>query len=236
MWRQSAQIDRRASRRRAFFTSTLPDWQRGGDPQAALAEAERGLAYRASSELHLLSAILCKRLELVDRMRYHVASVPVDDVLRSEAEWLLRLSQARQRSLPESGRGSVEFPLLSDDELLPLYVDDVRPTARLAVPRSPLQTFAMFFRLSSCWARAGGGFGRHLLRSLAAAQSPVVAATPEQVRWVPDPTPTVAVADLPQLPEESPQQPVLPDEPLAATDLEPLAAAGEAILVDRAVV
>ena len=215
----------------SFFYQRAAGLATRGDPHAALAEAERGLAYRASAELHLLSAILCKRLDLVDRMRYHVASVPVDDVLRSEAEWLLRSSQARQRSLPKSGRGSVEFPLLSDDELLPLYVDDVRPTARLAASRPPLQRFAMVFSAAVLLGTSGWWFWQTPPQISVSGQPPVVAATPEQVRWVPDPTPTVAVADLPDLPEELPQQPVLPNEPLAATDLEPLAAAGEAILL-----
>ncbi len=72
--------------------------------RAALAEAERGLAYRASAELHLLAAILAQRLGQFDPMRQHVASIPVDDSLRPEAEWLLRAHQARQRALRDGSR------------------------------------------------------------------------------------------------------------------------------------
>jgi hypothetical protein len=71
---------------------------------AALAEAERGLTYADSSELHLLAAILAKQLGRHDRMRQHVAAIPVDDSLRSEAEWLLRSHQDRERALQEAAR------------------------------------------------------------------------------------------------------------------------------------
>ncbi len=85
-----------------------------GDVAAALAEVQRGLAYQPSSELHLLAAILCKRSKRPDEMRHHVAAIPVDDVLRGEAEWLLRSSQAR--NAPADGRRTQEDAPWSDAE------------------------------------------------------------------------------------------------------------------------
>jgi hypothetical protein len=48
----------------------------------ALQEIDRGLRYQPSSELRLLGAILAKRIGDFAQMRYHVAAIPVDDVLR----------------------------------------------------------------------------------------------------------------------------------------------------------
>ena len=88
----------------AYFHGRANELVTRGDLRAALAEAERGLAYRASAELHLLAAILAQRLGQFDPMRQHVASIPVDDSLRPEAEWLLRAHQARQRALRDGSR------------------------------------------------------------------------------------------------------------------------------------
>ena len=68
----------------------------------ALQEIDRGLRYQPSSELRLLGAILAKRIGDFAQMRYHVAAIPVDDVLRPEGEWLLRSHQSRQRELREA--------------------------------------------------------------------------------------------------------------------------------------
>ncbi|MCE7982897.1 MAG: LysM peptidoglycan-binding domain-containing protein [Caldilinea sp. CFX5] len=68
----------------------------------ALEEIDRGLRYQPSSELRLLGAILAKRLGDFVQMRYHVAAIPVDDVLRPEGEWLLRSHQSHQRELREA--------------------------------------------------------------------------------------------------------------------------------------
>lgn len=114
---------RQASR---YFYMRAADLSARGEVAAALAEVQRGLAYQPSSELHLLGAILCKRLQRPEEMRHHVAAIPVDDVLRGEAEWLLRSSQARQRVPP--GRRTQEEDPLTDAELLPVTMDEVRPT------------------------------------------------------------------------------------------------------------
>ena len=68
----------------------------------ALQEIDRGLRYQPSSELRLLGAILAKRIGDFAQMRYHVAAIPVDDVLRPEGEWLVRSHQSRQRELREA--------------------------------------------------------------------------------------------------------------------------------------
>jgi hypothetical protein len=87
-----------------FFQASAYALSERGELGAALAEAERGLTYVDNSELHLLAAILSKQLGRHDRMRQHVAAIPVDDSLRSEAEWLLRSHQDRTRALHEAAR------------------------------------------------------------------------------------------------------------------------------------
>lgn len=89
-----------------YFQARAHDSSERGELGAALAEAERGLTYADSSELHLLAAILAKQLGRHDRMRHHVAAIPVDDTLRSEAEWLLRSHQDRERALQEAARNA----------------------------------------------------------------------------------------------------------------------------------
>ncbi len=70
----------------------------------ALAEAERGFAQTqingtgGDSSLRLLAAMLAQQLDQPDLMRHHVAHIELDDVLRGEAEWLLRSHQAGRRS------------------------------------------------------------------------------------------------------------------------------------------
>ena len=66
----------------------------GGDNAGALQIVEQGLRDHDVAELHLLAAILCRRLGAAAEMRRHVAAIPVDDSLRSEAEWLLRSQPA----------------------------------------------------------------------------------------------------------------------------------------------
>lgn len=110
-----------------YFYMRAADLSAKGEVALALAEVQRGLAYQPSSELHLLGAILCKRLGKPEEMRHHVAAIPVDDVLRGEAEWLLRSSQARQRAPADARRSQEETPL-TDAELLPVTMEEVRPS------------------------------------------------------------------------------------------------------------
>lgn len=87
-----------------FFQGRAHELSERSELGAALAEAERGLTYVDNSELHLLAAILAKQLGRHDRMRQHVAAIPLGDSLRSEAEWLLRSHQDRERALHEAAR------------------------------------------------------------------------------------------------------------------------------------
>ncbi len=124
-----------------YFYARAAELSSRGDVGAALAEVQRGLAYQPSSELHLLGAILCKRMGRLDDMRHFVAAIPVDDVLRGEAEWLLRSSQARRRAPIDPIRAKDDLPL-SDDELLPLAMEEVRPSAQPRRRRSPARVVA----------------------------------------------------------------------------------------------
>lgn len=90
-----------------YFYERAAQMAAGGELTLALLEAERGLDYQPSSELHLLAAILAQRLGDHGQMRRHVSSIPVDDVLRPEAEWLLRSQQTAVRSLPETRQAAV---------------------------------------------------------------------------------------------------------------------------------
>ncbi|MDQ3247744.1 MAG: LysM peptidoglycan-binding domain-containing protein, partial [Chloroflexota bacterium] len=114
-----------------YFYDRAAQLASGNRVEAALAEVERGLDYRESSELHLLGAILAKRLGDFDLMRQQVAAIPLDDVLRQEAEWLLRSHQTRQRSLREAGKARQpgrQLATTAQDETLPFLVGDVSPS------------------------------------------------------------------------------------------------------------
>lgn len=85
-----------------YFYDRAAKLAAGDQVLPALEEIDRGLRYQPSSELRLLGAILSKRLGDFAQMRYHVAAIPVDDVLRPEGEWLLRSHQHHQRELREA--------------------------------------------------------------------------------------------------------------------------------------
>lgn len=68
----------------------------------ALAVIEHALRHFNASELHLLAALIHRKRNEYDPMRRHVAAIPVDDVLRPEAEWLLRSHQEQQRALRQA--------------------------------------------------------------------------------------------------------------------------------------
>lgn len=105
----------------------------GGDLLQALREIDRGLRYADSSELRLLGAILSQRIGDFEQMRQHVAAVPVDDVLRPEAEWLLRSHQTRQRAQRANGNGPKREPSLAELDPLPPLSPSQQGTA-LAAP------------------------------------------------------------------------------------------------------
>ena len=87
-----------------YFQTRAHTLSTQGQMAAALAEAERGLTFVPASELRLMAAILAKQLGRTDRMRQHVAAIPVDDSLRGEAEWLLRSHQDPQAARREAQR------------------------------------------------------------------------------------------------------------------------------------
>lgn len=81
-----------------YFYQRSQELAKSGNVDAALDEAQRGAHYTQSSDLYLLAAILAEQLGKYDSMRQHVASIPLDDNLRDEGEWLLRAHQERQRA------------------------------------------------------------------------------------------------------------------------------------------
>ncbi|MBV7328829.1 LysM peptidoglycan-binding domain-containing protein [Chloroflexi bacterium TSY] len=81
-----------------YFYQRAKELAEAGNLDAALDEAQRGAHYAQSSDLYLLAAILAEQVSKYDVMRQHVASIPLDDALRDEGEWLLRAHQERQRT------------------------------------------------------------------------------------------------------------------------------------------
>lgn len=108
-----------------YFYDRAASLAAGTDLLQALREVDRGLNYEPSSELRLLGAILSQRIGDFAQMRQHVAAIPVDDILRPEAEWLLRAHQERRRDLrtgqPGPGHQSTAKPTLAP---LPSPMDD----------------------------------------------------------------------------------------------------------------
>ncbi|MFO7632507.1 MAG: LysM peptidoglycan-binding domain-containing protein [Caldilinea sp.] len=220
-----------------YFYMRAADLSARSDVAAALAEVQRGLAYQPSSELHLLGAILCKRLDKFDHMRHHVAAIPVDDVLRGEAEWLLRSSQARQRAPTDAVRAHEEFPL-SDDELLPLVMEEVRPSARPIRRRSPVRAFAtlsvvVLLGLGGWWLWQEPPAWVTELLPTGQVAAPVEQPSAPAERLQSAPTAEVTATQAPDsatTPQSAPTPFVAPE--LAGTNPEPLAASSpEAIIV-----
>lgn len=83
---------------------------RQGNVAAALSVLEQGLARVERSDLRLLAALLYRGQGNYEAMRRHVAAIPLDDVLRSEAEWLIRSHQARVRQEREQAKGQSAQP------------------------------------------------------------------------------------------------------------------------------
>jgi LysM repeat protein len=149
-----------------YFYDRAANLAAGGDVGSALAEVERGLNYRESSELHLLGGILAKRLGDADLMRRHVASIPLEDILRQEAEWLLRSHQTRQRTLREAGKARQSAhrsgAVTVEEEALPFLLEDVAPSpgrARQAsrVGKLTIGLLMLFIVAGAGWAFLGQG-------------------------------------------------------------------------------
>ena len=103
-----------------YFYQRASDLAAAGQLDKALSEVNRGLSYEDDSDLRLLGAILAKRVGDYTQMRSHVAAIPVDDVLRSEGEWLIRSLQEPAGAIPgmgaskgtPSGRSRSPWPVL----------------------------------------------------------------------------------------------------------------------------
>lgn len=78
------------------------DFAVAGAYDRAFETIQRGLTASDSPQLHLLAALLHRQLGDHEAMRRHVAAIPMDDILRTEGEWLLRehQRQMQRRSRP----------------------------------------------------------------------------------------------------------------------------------------
>lgn len=223
-----------------YFYMRAAELSARGEVAAALAEVQRGLAYQPSSELHLLGAILCKRLQRPEEMRHHVAAIPVDDVLRGEAEWLLRSSQARQRAPSRTHHAQEETPL-TDAELLPVTMEEVRPSPTTRRSRWPgrITVFGVVLLVVMggwwLWATPPAWLDA-MLRAAPIADLPPAAASPV----APSPTNAAPAEGTAVIPTASTALPTPTTTPLATPDIapdlvqqaEPLAAASpQAIIV-----
>ncbi len=96
----------------AYYYDKARDAAEQGAHFIALQLIQRGLQAQDTSELHLLAAILYADLDREEQLRAHIGAIPVNDVLRPEAEALLkRLVQRRTGSLAQeldSNSGSPE--------------------------------------------------------------------------------------------------------------------------------
>lgn len=122
-----------------YFYDRAAQLAAGDQLLPALQEIDRGLRYQPSSELRLLGAILAKRMGDFEQMRYHVAAIPVDDVLRPEGEWLLRSHQMRQRELREASKGPTNSRAnasLSLEDELSYAIRQGQPALTTSLPRT----------------------------------------------------------------------------------------------------
>ena len=213
-----------------YFYHRAADMAGEGNVIAALQEVQRGLSYQPSSELNLLGAILCKRLGHLDQMRHYVAAIPADDVLRGEAEWLLRSNQARQRAPVDptkSGKAPVALPLVTDADALPMLMEEISPSVHHPRRPPPRRWVRPVLWLSLFTALAFGGWfiwqnpPAELLAALADSDAGAATERNPADGSAPSPVPaTGAPADLPAptldlgtsptvTPEEAPGAPSL---------------------------
>ena len=197
-----------------------------GEYAAALTEAERGLTYAASSDLHLMAAILAQQIGQFDRMRSHVAAIPVDDSLRREAEWLLRAHQDRQAALREAARQTQPAQAQPPTSATPLLDDLLGRAAPARAVRRPqgqavasvaILATAVLMVVASWWLIGPGALPAHEVASrdgqagAPTVQSPAVQSSAVQSPTVPTTPPTLAAtAPTPLLPTATPQLILLP--------------------------
>lgn len=93
----------------AYYYEKARDAAEQGAHFIALQQIQRGLQAQDASELHLLAAILYADLDREEQLRAHIGAIPVNDVLRPEAEALLkRLVQRRTGSLTRDADDNTE--------------------------------------------------------------------------------------------------------------------------------
>ena len=93
----------------AYYYEKARDAAEQGAHFIALQQIQRGLQAQDASELHLLAAILYADLDREEQLRAHIGAIPVNDVLRPEAEALLkRLVQRRAGSLTRDAGDNTE--------------------------------------------------------------------------------------------------------------------------------
>ena len=93
----------------AYYYEKARDAAEQGAHFIALQQIQRGLQAQDASELHLLAAILYADLDREEQLRAHIGAIPVNDVLRPEAEALLkRLVQRRTGSLTREADDNTE--------------------------------------------------------------------------------------------------------------------------------
>ena len=204
-----------------------------GDDAGALAVVEQGLSRYDTPDLHLLAAILCRRMGAADAMRQHVAAIPVDDALRGEAEWLLR-SQSQRAGIgdPAQTRYGAEDPELTALAVAaPIVAACVAQTPARPLGRSGCSAGALRRRLLGLdITRTWSGFGpapagcadancsrqRRLLPSLPANRPTM----PPAERDEPDVASTAEplLVPTPTIPPDLVQQPGAPEQLAAAEE------------------
>lgn len=127
----------------------------------ALQEIDRGLRYQPSSELRLLGAILAKRIGDFAQMRFHVAAIPVDDILRPEGEWLLRSHQSQQRELREATKSGLvsRTGALVDAAELPYTMQPAQSGRSRSRYSVALAAVFLFLLVGGVWFFTGLPFG-----------------------------------------------------------------------------
>lgn len=91
-----------------YFFQKARESAEHGSVYIALEQIQKGLQAQNRSDLHLLAAILYADLGREEQLRMHIGAIPTDDVLRVEAESLLKqLVARRQRESLDADRQAV---------------------------------------------------------------------------------------------------------------------------------
>ena len=216
-----------------YFYERAAEMAAAGEVTLALLEVERGIAYRSSSELYLLAAILAQRLGDQAQVRRYISAIPVDDVLRPEAEWLLRSQQNTIRPLRETRNAA--YAAAAAQPAPPAWLANAtispqplpRPTAvrtnplaygSVAVALILLILWLAFQPISTAWQRIWQPEAEAVVATPTAADD-VLPVAPAGVTDAPSPAETLLPAPTATPPTDLPANLVQPGgtpEPLAA--------------------